>query len=159
MVLAADLIRDGRTRATITQAELARRSGVPQSVISAYERGRREPSFRMVDTLLAAVGATVQLVPRPMLAEIRDRRDELYRILVAHGASNTSVFGSVARGDETAESDIDLLTDFAEGTGLLDILRLQAELEAVLGRRVDIVARAGLKPDVARNALRDEVPL
>jgi len=156
---AAEVIRDARARAGLTQVELARRSGIAQNVISDYERGKREPSFGTVDVLMNAAGLTIEYAPLSELERVRRRRDEIIEVLAAHGLTNVGVFGSVARGEETSTSDIDLLVDIAPGTGLFPLLRAQGHLESLLGRDVDLVPRAGLKPDVAVNATREEVPL
>jgi predicted nucleotidyltransferase len=64
------------------------------------------------------------------------------------------LFGSVARGDEDARSDIDLLVDFTAGSSLFDLLDLTRELEELLGRSVDVVSVGGLKERDA--AITDE---
>lgn len=56
-----------------------------------------------------------------------------------------SVFGSVARGEETPTSDIDFLVDFEPGSSLFDLLHISEELEALLGVPVDVVSTGGLK--------------
>lgn len=60
---AAAILRDSRRRAGLTQAELARRAGTSQATISAYEHGRKEPSFETLGRLLAAAGARLTAVP------------------------------------------------------------------------------------------------
>jgi transcriptional regulator with XRE-family HTH domain len=60
---AADLLIEARGRAALSQAELARRAGVPRSVLNAYERGRREPGVDALARLLAAAGFTLHLAP------------------------------------------------------------------------------------------------
>jgi predicted nucleotidyltransferase len=66
----------------------------------------------------------------------------------AHGVTHLRVFGSVARGQDRPDSDVDLLADLPPGVGLLTLSRVQAELEAILGASVDLVPAADLKPDV-----------
>lgn len=56
------------------------------------------------------------------------------------------LFGSLARGEERPTSDIDLLVDFSEGSSLFDLIRMARELEALLGRSVDVISVGGLKP-------------
>ena len=153
------MIRDARARAGLTQVELARRSGIAQNVISDYERGKREPSFGAVDILLGAAGLTIEYKPLSELERVRRSRDEIVEVLAAHGLTNAGVFGSVARGEETSASDIDILVDIAPGTTLLTIIGAQIELENLLGRPVDLVPRDGLKPDVAPAVARDVVSL
>lgn len=74
----------------------------------------------------------------PTLAMLRARRAEIIRVAASRGASNIRVFGSVARGDATPKSDIDLLVSFEPGRSLLDEAGLAAELEELLGYRVDV---------------------
>jgi predicted nucleotidyltransferase len=78
-------------------------------------------------------------------------RDELHRqrgaitaIAARHGVSNLRLFGSVARGEERADSDIDLLVDLAENVGFGEYLALVEELEVRFGRRVDLVIERSL---------------
>jgi transcriptional regulator with XRE-family HTH domain len=64
MATAGSLIADARLRAGLTQSELARRAGMPRSVVNAYERGRREPGAAALDQLLEAAGMRLELAPR-----------------------------------------------------------------------------------------------
>lgn len=70
------------------------------------------------------------------------------------GVSELSVFGSVVRGEVGPESDIDILVDFAPATriGLLEFVKLQDHLATLLGQRVDLVMRSGV-----RRQLRDRI--
>ena len=86
-------------------------------------------------------------------------RGEILRLAAAHGARNVRIFGSVARGESGAESDLDLLVEFEPGTSLLDHAALQIELEAVLGRRVNVASERGLRPRVRERVLRETRPL
>ena len=85
----------------------------------------------------------------PTLEHLRTLRDEILRIAEKNGAANVRVFGSVARGDAIESSDVDILVDIVSGArgfeyfGLLEDLR--RDLEALLGRKVDIVDSAALK--------------
>jgi uncharacterized protein len=74
------------------------------------------------------------------------RRDILLTIAARHGASNLRLFGSVLRGEERTDSDIDLLVDMAEDRGFGDYLALVEELESVLERRVEVVIERSLSP-------------
>ncbi len=73
--------------------------------------------------------------------------------------SNIRVFGSVARGEDSADSDVDLLVDVPPGMGLLGLARLQRELEDILEAPVDLVPADDLKPAVRADANPDLVPL
>ena len=67
------------------------------------------------------------------------------------------VFGSVARGEADAESDVDFLVELDPGRSLLDLGGLQFELEALLGRPVDVVTERGLKARIREQVLREAV--
>jgi len=62
--VAGDLIREIRLQSGLTQAELARRSGLPRSVLSTYEHGHRQPSVAALARIAAAAGVELQLAPR-----------------------------------------------------------------------------------------------
>lgn len=74
-----------------------------------------------------------------------------------HGARDVRVFGSAARGEEADGSDVDFLVSLEPGRTLLDLARLELRLEALLGRRVDVVTESGLRDPVRSAALRDAV--
>jgi uncharacterized protein len=78
--------------------------------------------------------------------ELQSRRVEILELAARHGAHNVRVFGSIARGDNRATSDVDLLVDMEPGRTLLDVIALEQDLEAVLGRPVDVLTEAGLSP-------------
>lgn len=154
------MIKEARGRAHLTQTALAERSGIRQSVISEYETGRREPSVAALDRLLRSAGLALALTEASdTLRQVRAHSTALRTLLSEHGASRIEVFGSVARGDDHADSDIDLLVDLAPTVSVFDLLRMQSAAEALLGRAVDIVPRAGLKPDAAAAILREAIPL
>jgi predicted nucleotidyltransferase len=75
----------------------------------------------------------------PTLAELHAKRDAILRLAAARGAHGVRVFGSVARGEARPDSDVDLALHFEPGRGVLDFCGLIADLEDLLGRRVDIV--------------------
>src|SRR5438045_6321100 len=90
---------------------------------------------------------------------IRAHRDEILRLASLHGAGNVLLFGSVARGEDTPESDVDFLVDVTGTTSPWFPGSLIADLEQVLGRRVQIVIRRSLSPLIRDAVLRDAVPL
>lgn len=87
------------------------------------------------------------------------KRDEIKRIAARHGASNIRVFGSVARGDAGPESDIDLLIDVGPDTSSWFPAGLILDLEALLGRRVEVVTESALHPYIREHVLREAVQL
>lgn len=88
---------------------------------------------------------------------LHQRRDEIAEAAKAHGARNIRVFGSVARGEEGENSDIDLLVTLDPGRTLLDLARLEEQLEQLLGRPVDVVTENGLREPLRSTALREAV--
>jgi uncharacterized protein len=90
---------------------------------------------------------------------IRPQQDVIRRIAEKHGASNVRVFGSVARGDAGPESDVDLLIDAGPVTSAWFPGGLIADLEALLGRRVDVVTERALRPELRERVLREAVPV
>ena len=90
---------------------------------------------------------------------IEAKREEILSICHRNGASNVAVFGSVARGEAQAVSDVDLLVDLESRRSLLDHIGLQQELEDLLGVSVDVVTRRGLHPMLRDNVLAEAVPV
>ncbi|MDX2378642.1 MAG: nucleotidyltransferase family protein [Acidimicrobiia bacterium] len=94
-----------------------------------------------------------------MLTDLRSRRSEIIETARARGASRVRVFGSVARGDATASSDVDFLVDLDEGRGLFDLGGLLMDLQELLGCEVDVVTEAGMRSRVSERVLCDAVDL
>ncbi len=83
-----------------------------------------------------------------VIEKLKDKGEELEQFCV----DSLSLFGSVARGEDTSESDIDLLVEFTEPVGLFTFVRLKNYLEALLGQSVDLVT-----PDALKERLRDRI--
>lgn len=79
-------------------------------------------------------------------------REEILRIAIKHGAHNVRVFGSVARGEATPDSDIDFLVELEPGRNLLDRIALIQDLEELLNRKVDVA-----KPSNLHELIREKV--
>lgn len=90
---------------------------------------------------------------------VRSERGSILEIAKRHGMQNVRVFGSVARGESTALSDLDLLVDVLPGRSLFDLIAFWQELEERLGHRVDVVTDGGLSPYLRERVYRDAVPL
>ena len=160
---ASQVLRNARTKSGMSQLEVARRSGIAQSVISDYERGKREPGADTYAQLLEILGFTLVLrarrraktptLPDSKLARLILRhRKEIIALARQHGARNVRVFGSVATGKTKKRSDIDFLVDLDPGVGLLEMIGLELKLKDLLGVKVDLGPARLLKPN-----LRDEV--
>jgi hypothetical protein len=86
-------------------------------------------------------------------------REQILAVAARHGADNVRAFGSVARGDADAASDIDFLVDFEPGRSLLDLAALLIDLEDLLGHPVDVVTEPGLKARIRQRVLAEAVPV
>lgn len=93
--------------------------------------------------------------PAPSLEELRRRRNEIKEIATRHGAANMRVFGSVARGDAGAGSDLDVLVEMGERRGLFDQAALQHGLEDLLRCPVHVMTTSGLTH--AREHTREDI--
>ena len=87
------------------------------------------------------------------------KRREILAIAASHGARNLRVFGSVARGEARPDSDIDFLVDLDADRSLLDLGGLLMDLQALLGRSVDVVTEKGLRQRIRDRVLKEAVPL
>lgn len=90
---------------------------------------------------------------------LKDRREDILRIAAQHGAHNVRVFGSVARGEAGPDSDVDLLVEMEAGRSLLDLGGLLMDLQALLGREVDVVTDKGLRDRIRTRVLQEARPL
>ena len=75
------------------------------------------------------------------------------------GYHKLAVFGSVARGEATQDSDVDLLVEAPEGTSSFDFVRFQQLIEKVLGRKIDLIEYGGLDVRLDDDIRREAVPL
>lgn len=101
---------------------------------------------------------------KPTLEKVKDRREQILRIAAEHGTRNVRVFGSVARGSASNDSDIDLLIDFVgpppEDFGYYGVLvEIQEEIQQLLGHSVHVVHLGNPEAPRARRIMRDAVAL
>jgi len=90
---------------------------------------------------------------------LHEKRTDIERIATRHRVIRVRIFGSAARGEATDESDIDLLVDTGPVTSAWFPAGLMLDLEALLGRRVEIVTERVLRPELRESILRDARPL
>ncbi|RXZ47960.1 hypothetical protein ESP57_13725 [Agromyces fucosus] len=96
---------------------------------------------------------------RSLLDDLRRRRTLVARLARANRIGSVQVFGSVARGEETASSDIDLLVTPADDASLFDLAQFELDLEAVFERPVDVVSSRSLDPERDRDVLDSAIDL
>jgi predicted nucleotidyltransferase len=92
-----------------------------------------------------------QLLPR-LQASLPD-------LIVRYQIASLGVFGSYVRGEEQPDSDLDLLVEFREPPSLFGFIRLENELSALLGVKVDLVMKSALKPGIGRHILEEVQPV
>ena len=90
---------------------------------------------------------------------LQEKRDEVLKVTQRHGVTSVKIFGSVARGDESGESDIDLLITTGPNVSPWFPAGLILELEQLLGRHIDIVTESGLNPLLRDQVLTEAVAL
>lgn len=94
-----------------------------------------------------------------ILEDLQGRRNEILRVASRWGATRVRVFGSVARKDSGASSDVDFLVAFEPDRSLLDHGGLQMDLQDLLGCRVDVVDEEAMRPRFRDRVLKEAVPL
>jgi hypothetical protein len=88
-----------------------------------------------------------------ILQTLRDHQAELR----AMGVKSLAIFGSVARGEATPESDVDILVEFSKSIGLFEFVRIKAQIERMLGREVDMVTPDAIRPSMRDRILREAI--
>jgi predicted nucleotidyltransferase len=91
--------------------------------------------------------------------ELQQHKGAILEAANRYHATNVRLFGSVVRGEEREDSDIDLLVEFLPGTTLLDQVGLIDALSTTLGRKVDVVSEQALNKHLRERVLREAVPL
>ena len=90
---------------------------------------------------------------------LRTYREQIRSVVLAHRATNVRVFGSVARGQDTGVSDLDLLIDPTPETSLMDIGAIRFELKTVLGINVDVLTPNSLPDTFREQVLQESIPV
>jgi predicted nucleotidyltransferase len=93
------------------------------------------------------------------LDRLRVLRQEILGYAASHGASNVRVFGSTARGNADATSDVDLLVEMEPGRSLLDLVGLGQDLEDLLGTNVHLLSDGGVSPHLRERIYAEAMPL
>ena len=141
---------------------LAQRAGVrPETLSRVATRGTCD--FATLERLARAAGLRISLEGNglKMSSTARDevvRKSSLIRSLAkAHGVRTAELFGSAARGEDGPGSDLDFMVELERGRSLLDLIGFAEDLQEALGRKVDAVTRAGMKPRVLAQAQQDAI--
>ena len=164
MSQAGRVLRQARLAAGMSQATLARAGGTSQAAVARYEAGVVDPGIETLERLVGALGMRLELrtiarFPGPRGRILERRRAEVLAACERHGGHEPCVFGSVARGEDGRDSDIDLLVKLEPGRTLVDLEALQLELSEILGGAVDLGTEEILQDGVSVRARADLVPL
>ncbi|MBI2906500.1 MAG: nucleotidyltransferase family protein [Chloroflexi bacterium] len=90
----------------------------------------------------------------PTIDEVKEKAAAILR---RYGATRAGIFGSVARGEMGRRSDVDILVEIGDHLSLLDLVRINRELEEALGRKVDLVEYETIKPRIRDQILAEEI--
>lgn len=140
------------------------RAALP-SIVDRFSNGQAEGvvigSHRKPEAAIVPYAVYVQLKPAlpAGLAAVRQRADLVRRLASLSGIRGVSVFGSVARGDEHADSDIDFLVETTAEASLFDLARFERDMEQLFLRSVDVVTRASLDERRDKRILAEAVAL
>jgi hypothetical protein len=90
---------------------------------------------------------------------IEQIKERILPLLKEAGVLRSSLFGSVVRGEQTEESDIDILIEFPKGKSLLDLIDLEMKLEQVLGKNVDLLTYNSVSPYLKEYIQNDQLQI
>ncbi|AIJ23810.1 transcriptional regulator, XRE family [Amycolatopsis methanolica 239] len=133
---AAKLLSAARARRRLSQRELARLAGVPQSTVATIEAGRRQPSVAMLERLLRAAGfhLATELVNALRPSELLERqRRNVTEVLARSPVTRAWLTGPAARGEDRPDSGLDLAVELRPGTAAGAVAGLAGELSGLLG--------------------------
>ncbi|PZE75452.1 nucleotidyltransferase domain-containing protein [Curtobacterium sp. MCBD17_019] len=149
---AADLISAARADIGMSQSALACAAGMQQPTISAYESGRKRPRAQSLERILTAAH-TRPSIPLAVYAEdIRHEADRFH-------LRDVRVFGSAVRGEDTEQSDIDLLVTLGPGATLFDLGGFADAVEQMTGFAVDVLTDAQVQDPFFRHVQDEAVRL
>ncbi len=141
-------MRKGRANLVAAVREAYAQGMTQREIASAINRSQPE-----VNRLIRFHGDT------PGGLAVRKARKQILAILAKYGMSNPRVFGSVARGEDTDDSDVDLLVTVNRPVGLVSTARAESELSKAVGRPVDLVFDSMIRPDLEKEIKESAVPL
>lgn len=162
MTTAADLLREARTRARLTQTELALRSGTSQAAVARYESGQVSPAASTLERLLHVCGYRLGLRPaepeRLLIDLITSFRPEILERAAVHGATNVRIIGAAAHGEiDAGSSTVELLVESEADSATLNVLA--DELSLVMGRAVSVTSSGPRTAAEGGPAHRHGIPL
>jgi len=147
----AERLKQQRELIGWSQSKLAAATGIAQPNISAYESGQITPRPETIDRIMAALRARPSIV-------VERLRGEILAAAARHRIVSVEVFGSLATGNDTPNSDVDLLVHLEPGASLFDLALFADEVEGIVGFPVDAISANSTGAAMSR--IREEaVPL
>ncbi len=93
------------------------------------------------------------------MENIKDIKEKLIPILEQNDVKKSSLFGSVARGEENKDSDIDIIVEFKKDKSLFDLVRMERQIKKALGRKVDLLTPKSIHPLLLDYIMKDQVQI
>ncbi len=134
----------------LTKAEAAIRASSVQSTVCCNERESSMPTKGTFEALPAA--CSKRMKPSDLL---QGKRSEILELVRTVGATYVKVFGSVSRGSDDIDSDLDLLVDVPPNVSIFQPTELRLQLEDLVGTSVDLVTPQGIRPELRDNILNE----
>lgn len=88
--------------------------------------------------------------------KLEEIKDIIIKVLKKHNVKRAAIFGSIARGEATEESDIDIVIEFEGRKSLLDLVDLKLELQELLGKKVDVITYNSINPLLKEQILNEQ---
>lgn len=175
MTQIASALRQARFDANLSQVDLAALAGTSQPALARYETGAALPTLPTLERLLGACGRRLEIQTPPsrpstppvsmrsqlgsQANKLRRQRRRLFDAADRHGIGHLRAFGSLARGEAKATSDVDLLVDLKPGHTLLDLAAFRREASQILDLPVDVATADMLKERIRDEVLGEALPL
>ena len=94
-----------------------------------------------------------------MITNVNQIKTKVLPIMKQAGVTRCAIFGSYVKGEAKEKSDIDLLVDVPQGTGLFAFVNLKNKLETALKKKVDLVTYNSINPYIRESILKDQFPI
>lgn len=92
-------------------------------------------------------------------SEIESIKEKIVPLLKENKVTKAGIFGSYARGEQHKKSDVDILVEVGNSIGLLEFISIKLLLEKKLKRKVDLVEYEGIRKELKKNILEEEIPI
>jgi predicted nucleotidyltransferase len=112
-----------------------------------------------ISQFITAIGQSDPLAQGPLGRAVLAQRDLILEISDKNNATDVHIFGSAARGEDTAESDVDIFVTVPENYDMMSLALLEEELFSATGLKCDVIARHHISAEVRETVLSAGIPL